>query len=76
MRHVPLSITYSIGPFGSAIALHRRLYPLRATQQRKTRTNIHYLSGIRNNDLNVEEIKAYASDCVASERKLMTPYSG
>jgi hypothetical protein len=33
------------------------------TQHRKTRTNIHALSGIRTYDLSVQTIKAYASDC-------------
>jgi hypothetical protein len=37
------------------------VYPHRTTQDRKTRTNIHALSGIRTHDLSVEEIKAYTS---------------
>jgi hypothetical protein len=33
---------------------------------KQTRTNIHALSGIRTHGLNIQEIKAYASDHVAT----------
>jgi hypothetical protein len=33
----------------------------KGTQERKTKTNINVLSGIRNHDLSIQTIKAYAS---------------
>jgi hypothetical protein len=42
------------------------LYLHRTAQQRKTKTNIYTLSGIRTHDISVQAIKAYASDCAAS----------
>jgi cytochrome c553 len=42
------------------------LYIYRTAQHRKTKTNIHAVSGIRTHDLSDQAIKAYASDRAAA----------
>jgi hypothetical protein len=51
---------------GQAIRPSQRTLPPQTTQHRKTKTNVHDLSGIRTHDLSVQAIKAFASDRAAA----------
>jgi hypothetical protein len=54
------------GLLGRVISPSQGLYLHRTTQHRKTRTNIHALSGIRNHDPNNQPAKTHASDRTAT----------
>jgi hypothetical protein len=53
---------HMVGLFGGVIRPPQGLYLHRTTQHRKTRTNIHALSGIRTHDPSVRAINAHAPD--------------
>jgi hypothetical protein len=55
------------------ISRRKCLYLHRTTEDRKTRTNIHALSGIRTHDLSVEVIKAFALGRVHTDHVVATP---
>jgi hypothetical protein len=56
---------HMVGLFGRVISPSQGLYLHRTTQHRKTRTNIHALSGIRTHDPNNQLAKTQASDRTA-----------
>jgi hypothetical protein len=51
-----------VGLLGRVISQSQGLYLHRTTQHRKTRTNIHALSGIRTHDPSTQPAKTHASD--------------
>jgi hypothetical protein len=55
-----------VGLLGRVISPSQGLYLLRTTQHRKTRTNIHALSGIRPHDPSNQLAKTHASDRTAT----------
>jgi hypothetical protein len=55
-----------VGLLGRVISPSQGLYLHRATQHRKTRTNIHALSGIRTHDSSNQPAKTHASDRTAT----------
>jgi hypothetical protein len=57
---------HMVGLLGRVISPSQGLYLHRTTQHRKTRTNIHTLSGIRTHDLSNQPAKTYASDRTAT----------
>jgi hypothetical protein len=57
---------HMVGLLGRVISPSQGLYLHRTTQNRKTRTDIHALSGIRNHDPSIWVIKAHAADCVVT----------
>jgi hypothetical protein len=56
-----------VGLLGRVISPSQGLYLHRTTQHRKTRTNIHALSGIRTHDPSNQPAKTHASDRTATE---------
>jgi hypothetical protein len=57
---------YMVGLLGRVISPSQGLYLHRTTQHRKTRTNIHALSGTRTHDPNNQQAKTHASDRTAT----------
>jgi hypothetical protein len=57
---------HMVGLFGRVISSSQGLYLHRTTQHRKTRTNIHVLSGIRTHDPSNQPAKTHASDRTAT----------
>jgi hypothetical protein len=57
---------HMVGLLGRVISPSQGLYLHRTTQHRKTRTNIHALSGIRTHDPSNQPAKTHASDCTAT----------
>jgi hypothetical protein len=57
---------HTVGLLGRVINPSQGLYLHRTTQHRKTRTNIHALSGIRTHDPSNQPAKTHASDCTAT----------
>jgi hypothetical protein len=57
---------YMVGLLGRVISLSQGLYLHRTTQHRKTRTNIHALSGIRTHDPSTQPAKTHASGRTAT----------
>jgi hypothetical protein len=57
---------HMVGFLGRVISLSQGLYLHRTTQHRKTRTNIHALSGIRTHDPSNQPAKTHASDRTAT----------
>jgi hypothetical protein len=55
-----------VGLLGQVISPSQGLYLHRTTQHRKTRTNIHALSGIRTHDPSNQPAKTHASDRTAT----------
>jgi hypothetical protein len=55
-----------VGFLGRVISPSQGLYLHRTTQHRKTRTDIHALSGIRTHDPSNQPAKTHASDCTAT----------
>jgi hypothetical protein len=55
-----------VGLLGRVISPSQGLYLHRTTQHRKTRTNIHTLSGIRTHDPSNQPAKNHASDRTAT----------
>jgi hypothetical protein len=55
-----------VGLLGRVISPSQGLYLHRKTQNRKTRTNIHALSGIRTHDPSNQPAKTHASDRTAT----------
>jgi hypothetical protein len=53
---------HMVGLLGRVISPLQVLYLHRTTQHRKTRTNIHALSGIRTHDPSNQSAKTHASD--------------
>jgi hypothetical protein len=62
-----------VGLLGRVISPSQGLYLHRITQHRKTRTNIHALSGIRTHDLSDQPAKTHASDRTATVTGLLLP---
>jgi hypothetical protein len=58
--------TQMVGLLGRVISPSQGLYLHRTTQHRKTRTNIHALSGIRTHDPSNQPAKTHASDRTAT----------
>jgi hypothetical protein len=58
---------YLVGLLGRVISPSQGLYQHRITQHRKTKTNIHALSGIRTRDLSIQAAKTHAIDSAANE---------
>jgi hypothetical protein len=56
----------TVGLLGRVISPSQGLYLHRTTQHRKTRTNIHALSGIRTHDPSNQPAKTHASDRTAT----------
>jgi hypothetical protein len=56
----------TVGLLGRVISPSQGLYLHRTTQHRKTRTNIHALSGIRTHDPSKQPAKTHASDRTAT----------
>jgi hypothetical protein len=65
---------HMIGLLGRVISPSQGLYLHRTTQHRKTRTNIHALSGIRTHDPSNQQVKTHASDRTTTVKRL--PMSG
>jgi predicted component of type VI protein secretion system len=57
---------HMVGLLGRVISPLQDLYLHRTTQHRKTRKNIHALSGIRTHDLSNQPVKTHASDRTAT----------
>jgi hypothetical protein len=57
---------HMVGLLGRVISPSQGLYLHRITQQRKTRTNIHALSGIRTHDPRNQPAKTHTSDRTAT----------
>jgi hypothetical protein len=57
---------HMVGLLGRVISPSQSLYLHRTTQHRKTRTNIHALSGIRTHDPSNQPAKTHASDRTAT----------
>jgi hypothetical protein len=57
---------HKVGLLGREISPSQGLYLHRTTQHRKTRTNIHALSGIRTHDLCNQHAETHASDRTAT----------
>jgi hypothetical protein len=57
---------HMVGLLGRVISPSQGLYLHRTTQRRKTRTNIHDLSGIRTHDPSNQPAKTHASDRTAT----------
>jgi hypothetical protein len=57
---------YFVGLIGQGISPSQGLYLHRTTQHRKTRTDIHALSGIRTHDSSIRAIKTHAPDRAAT----------
>jgi hypothetical protein len=57
---------HMVGLLGRVISPSQGLYLRRTTQHRKTRTNIHALSGIRTHDPSTQPAKTHASDRTAT----------
>jgi hypothetical protein len=57
---------HMVGLLGRVISPSQGLYLHRTTQHRKTRTNIHVLSGIRTHDTSNQPAKTHASDRTAT----------
>jgi hypothetical protein len=57
---------HMVGLLGRVISPSQGLYLHRKTQHRKTRTNIHALSGIRTHDPRNQPAKTHASDRMAT----------
>jgi hypothetical protein len=57
---------HMVGLLGRVISRLQGLYQHRTTQHRKTRTNIHALSGIRTHDPSNQPAKTHASDRTAT----------
>jgi hypothetical protein len=57
---------HMVGLLGRVISPSQGLYLHRTTQHRKTRTNIHALSGIRTHDPSNQPVKTHASDRTAT----------
>jgi hypothetical protein len=57
---------HTVGLLGRVISPSQGLYLHRTTQHRKTRTNIHALSGIRTHDPSNQPAKTHASDRTAT----------
>jgi hypothetical protein len=57
---------HMVGLLGRVISPSQGLYLHRRAQHRKTRTNIHVLSGIRTYDLSNQPAKTHASDGTAT----------
>jgi hypothetical protein len=55
-----------VGLLGRVISRSQGLYLHRTTQHRRTRTNIHALSGIRTHDPSNQPVKTHASDSTAT----------
>jgi predicted component of type VI protein secretion system len=55
-----------VGLLGRVISPSQGLYLHRTTQHRKTRTNVHALSGIRTHDPSNQSAKTHASDRTAT----------
>jgi hypothetical protein len=65
MRFLEL-FRHTVGLLGRVISPSQGLYLHRTTQHRKTRTNIHALSGIQTHDPSNHPFKTHASDCTAA----------
>jgi hypothetical protein len=59
-------LRHMVGLLGRVIGSSQGLYLHRTTQHRKTRTNIHALSGIRTHDPSNQPVKTRASDRTAT----------
>jgi hypothetical protein len=59
-------VRYTVGLLGRVISPSQGLYLHRTTQHRKTRTNIHALSGIRTHNPSNQPAKTHASDRTAT----------
>jgi hypothetical protein len=57
---------HMVGLLGRVISPSQGLYLHRTTQHRKTRTNIHALSGIRTHNPSNQPVKTHASDRTAT----------
>jgi hypothetical protein len=57
---------HMVGLLGRVISPSQGLYLHRTAQHRKTRTNIHVLSGIRTHDPSIQPAKTQASDRMAT----------
>jgi hypothetical protein len=57
---------HTVGLLGRVISPSQGLSLRRTTQHRKTRTNIHALSGIRTHDPSNQSVKTHASDRTAT----------
>jgi hypothetical protein len=57
---------HTVGLLGRVISPSQGLYLHRTTEHRKTRTNIHALSGIRTHDPSNQPAKTHASDRTAT----------
>jgi hypothetical protein len=73
---------HMVGLLGRVMSPSQGLYLHRTTQHRKTRTNIHALSGIRTHDPSNQPAKTLASDrtaavtCLSTFALLKTPQIG
>jgi hypothetical protein len=63
-----------VGLLGRVISPSQGLYLYRTTQHRKTRTNIHALSGIRTHDPSNQSAKTHASDLTATDSPIILLY--
>jgi hypothetical protein len=67
IQEVLLSLfRHMVGLLRRVISPSKGLYPHRTTQHRKTRTNIHALSGTRTHDPSNQPAKTHASDRTAT----------
>jgi hypothetical protein len=62
---------HMVGLLGRAISPSQGLYPHRTTRHKKTRTNIHALSGIRTHNPSNQPAKAHASNRTATVTGLL-----
>jgi hypothetical protein len=60
-------LRHMVGLIERVISPSQGLYLHRTTQHRKTRKNIHALSGIRTHDPSIQEAKTHALDLAATE---------
>jgi hypothetical protein len=65
---------HMVGLLGRVISPSQGLYLHRTTQHRKTRTNIHALSGIRSHNPSNRPAKTHASDRTATVTGIITDY--
>jgi hypothetical protein len=65
-------VRHTVGLLGRVISPSQGLYLHRTTQHRKTRTNIHTLSGIRTHEPSNQPAKTHASDRTATVTGIVT----
>jgi hypothetical protein len=66
---------HMVGLLGRVTSPSQGLYLHRTAQHRKTRTNIHALSGIRTHDPSNQPVKTHASDRTATVTGIQSNYS-